>query len=111
MAKIERTRGDTYAIEYTVRRKSDLSAIDITGFSFLLTVDISSTPVDDSNNLFQIAGVITDAVNGVVEFRYTLVEADQEPGKYYFDVQLTDASGKIRTLEKDDYIIKQDITK
>ncbi len=105
-----RRRGDTFADQFTLKDVSG-SPIDITGFSFLMTVDPSPTPPDAMSNLFQLAGTITDAANGVVEFAPTVMQADQTPSTYFYDIQQTDAGSAIRTIVVGDYIIEQDITK
>jgi len=38
-------------------------------------------------------------------------QADQVPGVYYFDVQMIDGAGRIRTIALDKYTYTQDITK
>jgi hypothetical protein len=105
---IERKRGDTYPIEITVL--SDGVALDITGASFLLTVDPAKEPTDATNNLCQLTGVITDAPTGAVSFTPTANQMDAV-GKYFFDIQMTDASGAIRTIDAGKFVLKQDITK
>jgi len=106
-----RKRGDTWPFQITIT-DTDGVAIDITGDTFLLTVDPSPTPPDATNNLFQLAGVITDAPNGVVEFTLTPSQADQTPATYYYDVQQTEAvSGDIRTILQGEWEVRQDITK
>ena len=110
MTEIIRKRGDTYANEFIIKDSAG-TVIDITGYSFTLTVDPQKNPTDDSNNLFQLAGNITDGPNGAVEFAPSAVQADQEPGTYYYDLQMTDLSGAIRTVALDKYKFVQDITK
>lgn len=105
-----RRRGDTFADEFTLA-DSNGAAIDITGFSFLLTVDPSEAPADAMDNLFQLSGVITDGPNGVVEFAPTAMQADQTPGTYFYDIQQTNGGGVIRTIIRGEYVIEQDITK
>ncbi len=115
-----RKRGDSFADEFTIREpQTEAQAlagtpgtpIDITGFSFLLTVDIDPDPTDASNNLFQLTGSITDATGGVVDFSPSAVESDQTPDVYFYDIQQTDGGGKIRTIATGQYEITQDVTK
>ena len=106
-----RKRGDTFPFQLTIKDEDGV-AIDITGDTFLLTVDPSPAPTDAVNNLFQLAGVITDAPNGVVEFTPGAVEADQDPSVYFYDVQQTEAiTGDIRTILYGQWEVVQDITK
>ncbi len=110
MAAITRKRGDTYADEITVT--SDTGAvINITSYTFLMTLDPSKAPIDASSKLYQVAGVILDAPNGRVEFAPTALQADQTPGTYYYDIQMIDGAGRIRTIALDKYTYTQDITK
>lgn len=105
-----RARGDTTGDVFEVKDK-DEAALDITGYSFLLTVNTSKTPTDITNQRYSLTGNITDAVSGVVEFAPDAVEADQAPGTYYYDIQMTDLGGKISTKVKGKYKYIQDITK
>ena len=103
------TRGDTPVIPVEVKDGSSAS-YDITGGTFVLTVDPSKTPADDSANVFSVAGVISDGPGGKVTFQPTAVQTDQPPGQYFYDIQM-DLSGSIRTILKGQFIIEQDISK
>ncbi len=105
-----RVRGDTYS--FTIKITSNGSTpIDISTFSYLLTVDPSEEPADNLNNLFQLVGTITDGPGGIVSWDITAGEADQTPGIYFYDIQQTDGSGKITTILKGRWEVVQDITK
>ena len=107
-----RRRGDSFADEFVLfTDAAKTTPLDITGFSFLLTVDPEESPSDATNNLFTVTGTITDAVNGKVEFAPTAVQTDVTPQTYFYDIQMTDGGGKIRTIVVGDYDITQDITK
>ena len=108
-ANIFITRGDTPVIPVEVKDGSSAS-YDITGGTFVLTVDPSQTPEDDSANVFSVAGVISDGPGGKVSFQPTAVQTDQDPGQYFYDIQMT-LSGTIRTILKGFFTIEQDITK
>lgn len=107
---IIRYRGDTVADEFTIKDANGV-VVNITGFSFIMSVNSLRAPPDISTQLFTTPGVLTNPTAGVVEFRPTVLQATQAPGKYYFDVQMTDAGGKIQTLAVGTYTFKQDITK
>jgi len=47
----------------------------------------------------------------VVEFAWDAVGADQPPGGYYYDIEMTDASSKVQTLTVGRYTFVQDISK
>ncbi|HEU4895120.1 MAG TPA: hypothetical protein VFT85_04725 [Acidimicrobiia bacterium] len=104
------SRGDTVPWTFTVLNSAG-NPVDITGYTFLLTVDPSDEPGDALNNLFQLSGTLTDPTNGVVQFAMSAVQADQVPGIYYWDLQMTDTAGFIRTIAKGEFEFTQDITK
>jgi len=110
MTDITRYRGDTYGDEIIVTNNAG-SPLDITGYVFTLTVDPNRYPTDNTTKLFQLDGIITDAVNGVVEFAPTSVQADQTPGTYWYDIQMVDTATKKRTIASGKYKFVQDITK
>ncbi len=107
-----RKRGDSFPDEFILfTDAAKTTPLDITGFSFILTVDPEEAPADASNNLFAVTGTITDGPNGKVEFAPTAVQADVTIQTYFYDIQMTDGGGKIRTIVVGDYDITQDITK
>ena len=110
MTDITRKRGDTYANAWVVTSETTGAVIDITDYDFLLTVDPEKAPVADTNNLLQIVGVIADGPNGLVEFAPSLEQSDNL-GSYFYDVQMIDADGAIRTIDAGKYKFVQDITK
>lgn len=106
---IERKRGDTRRIVYAIK-DVDKNAIDITLWTaFLLTVDPQKKPVDDTNNLYQVAGVLEGAgINGRVGFSppgTTVV------GSYFYDCQALDGNGEKVTFAEGKYKLTMDITK
>jgi len=48
---------------------------------------------------------------GTVEFAPSALQADQVPGVYFYDIQLIDGAGRIRTIALDKYVVQQDISK
>lgn len=105
-----RKRGDTYADEFILKSKRTKQPIDITGFSFKLTVNTKAAPTASDPPEFQIDGTITDGPNGKVEFAPTDADVDRV-GKFYYDIQMVDAAGRKRTLVSGRYVLTQDITK
>lgn len=109
------SRGDSPVIPVVVREAGTNGAlgsiVDITGYAFTLTVDPSSDPGTSANNLFSIAGVITDAANGRVEFQPTPVQTDHSPDQYSYDIQMVTTTPSVRTILSGTFEIKQDITK
>jgi hypothetical protein len=110
MTEITRRRGDTYADEFTIKSKATGQPLDITGYTFTLTVDPSKAPVSATTNLYQINGVIVEALAGRVEFAPTAIQADQL-GSFFYDVQMVDGAGRKRTVVLDKYKYEQDISK
>lgn len=114
-ACIARKRGDTAPDKIFVKDPDDPTLpLDITGFSYILTVNTEQDPdpaAPIGTELVTIAGTITDAPNGVVEFLWTPANADQVVDDYFYDIQQTDTSGKILTIAKNEYKFQQDITK
>ena len=111
MVEITRKRGDTYADELTIISAKTKQPIDITGYTFTMTLDPERAPADATNNLYSLAGVIVDAVAGRVEFAPTALQSDQPPKGYYYDVQMIDGVGRKRTIALDKYKYIQDISK
>jgi len=108
MGDIARYRNDTYPIYATVLRE-DGSVMPIDGNVFVLTVNETANPINVTNQVFQSDGVIVgDGSTGRVMFP---VPGTTEPGKFFFDIQMTDVQGYRRTIEKGRYRLFQDITK
>lgn len=107
MTDVARRRGDTYPIIINVTQ--DGEPLDVTGATFLLTVDPDPDPVDDLNNVFQLTGSVVDGPNGVVRFDVTATEMDNV-GSFYYDVQMT-LGGIITTVAYAKISWTQDITK
>lgn len=110
MTTITRFRGDTVPDRVTVKDSTG-TVIDISGYTFLLTVNSNKEPTSSAGQLMQITGVVTDGTHGLVEFSPTSDQANQAPGKYFYDIQMTTDTGKIQTIVCGTYVFKQDITK
>lgn len=108
--QINRVRGDTYADQGVVNSKRDGLPVDLSGCTLTMTLNSVRNPVDNSTEIYQLDGIMIDAVNGVVGFAPNSQQADIV-GLFYYDVQLVDVSGIVRTLVKDVYVYEEDITK
>lgn len=108
--KITRKRGDTYADEFLVKSKATGLPINITGYTFVMTLDSNSAPTSSASNLYQLTGTILDAAAGRVEFAPSALQADRL-GSFFYDVQMIDGATRKRTIEHDAYIYTQDISK
>ena len=102
-------RGDSSAKGFIIQDSAGV-AIDITGFTFKLTVNSEKDPSDATNEKFSIVGAITDAPNGKVAFSPTVTDTDITPDTYFYDIEQT-AGGAISTLIIGKALIIQDITK
>jgi hypothetical protein len=110
MTDITRKRGDTYADEFVLKSKVTGQPINLTGYTFLLTVDPNKEPTSAATNAYQLTGTILDAVGGRVEFAPTAMQADRV-GAFFYDVQMVDGAGRKRTVVSGKYKYEQDITK
>jgi hypothetical protein len=106
--QIERTRGDTYADRFLVKVKGIVA--NLTGCVVTMTVNSERNPTDTTTQAYQLIGVVDDPSSGYVDFIPSAANVDRI-GVYYFDIQLVDSNGVIRTLVKDAYNFTQDITK
>lgn len=108
---IVRFRGDT-APDKFILVDEDGAAVDISaGYSFLFTLNRSENPTDETDQLYQLTGAVTDGPAGFYEFRPTASNTNLAPGFYWYDVQVTDPTGYIKTVEKEPMEVTQDITK
>lgn len=110
MTAISRFRGDTIADVFFIKDAAG-AVVNITGYTFKLTLNPSKTPTDALLQIYQLTGTIADGPGGKVTFAPSALQADQVPNKYYYDVQMIDTSGFITTIALDSYTYKQDITK
>jgi hypothetical protein len=115
---IARKRGDTAPDKIFVTDPEDPAQgpLDITGFSFRMTVNTEQDPEPVGPpiigvELVSIAGTITNPTGGEVEFPWSAGEADQVPEDYFYDIQQTDTTGRILTIAKERYQFQQDVTK
>lgn len=111
------SRGDTMAWQ-RIHKDEDGVVIDITGFSFKLTIDENQDPIDDSTNIFVATAVVPVGTDGAMVFQFTVANwtaftavFPDLPATGFYDVEQTDASGGIRTIRKGPFVVKQDITK
>jgi hypothetical protein len=102
-------RADNDPKGFTIKDSAG-AAIDITGFSFSMTVNSEKNPTINPPE-FTVAGVLDDPTNGKVSFSPLTTETDIAPGTYWYDIQQTDTASKVKTLVKGKLLIIQDITK
>ena len=84
----------TAPLEWTLYK--DGVALDITGSTITLSVDDLAEPATPSvTNQFTLAGVLTDAANGVVQFTMTTLQAALVAGDYFYDIKFVEAGGEV----------------
>ena len=110
MQHLKRTRGDTKRLLFQLLSDTTGEPVGITGYTFLLTVDPTSAPTDNTANVFQLTGVIDSPASGTFHFTPTAGDVDLL-GPYYYDVQATDANSELETVSKGRITFSQDITK
>lgn len=104
-------RGDSPIVPIKITDSAGV-IIDITGYSFVLTVDPSPVPANDTNNLFQVAiSALVDGTSGIVQVPLSSANTDQTPNFYFYDFQVVTTALSKRTLLSGTFEIKQDITK
>lgn len=102
-------RGDSPVIPIVITDNAG-AAIDVTGGTFILTVDPSDEPTDASGNIFSVVGILSDPTNGRVTFQPTIANTAVTPSGYFYDVEMT-LNGSVRTILKGAFEIQQDISK
>jgi hypothetical protein len=110
LTTIVRYRGDTVPDSFSLQNP-DGTPLDLVGSTFKMTVNRTKDPLNITQQLYELIGVIVDAPGGMVWFIPSQAQSDQLPGRYFYDVQRIDVSGLIHTIRKGTYKYKQDITK
>lgn len=111
MPAITRKRGDTYPIVVSLKVKATGQPLPVAGCTFILSVDSVQEPQNADTNMLQLVGNIVDADAAKVSFPVTSNQADQPPGRYWYEIQITDPSLRIRSLPTQPFIVVQDLTK
>lgn len=104
---LQRKRGDTYPIKWTVTEGG--KTLPIAGYTFTLSVSTQKEP-DTADYEFQLDGIITDAAAGKVVFYPTETDVDRV-GDFYYDIEVVDDSGYTHTPKEGKIKFTQDITK
>jgi len=116
-------RGDTKAIRIKVEvldtnaSPNLLVPLDITGYTFIMTVNSNEDPISASpvpGQLLSMGGIIGSPTNaGIVDFFPSLAESNALPApeELYYDIQMIDLGGIIRTIGKGIFTTIMDITK
>ena len=102
--RIERFVGNTKRIRRQVVDGSG-TAIDVTGHTFVLTVNRENDPVDTDEQLFQITATLETPASGLIYFIISPTNAAHSPSTYFYDILWTDNLGETQTLEKGEYVV------
>lgn len=106
---ITRCRGDDYDLVLVVKN-SKAKPVNIFGWTDItMTVDPSSAPADNTTKVSTMTGVLT--TNGLDGSLSIAIDPAIPVGNYFYDLQITQADGKKRTIARGKYIVEQDITK
>lgn len=109
---LDRRRGDTKAFQFTI--DEDGADLDITGHTFLMTVNVDVDPTDPpvTPDEWQLtASLVAPNTDGKFKFQPSAPNMDLEPGVFFYDIQMTDPGGEITTVIAGTLTITQDITK
>lgn len=102
--RIERHQGNSKRIRRQVVDSAG-AAVNVTGNTFVLTVNSDNNPTDLLTQMFQVTATLENALTGLIYFLITGPNAATAVGNYYYDIQWTDANGETETLEKGEYVI------
>jgi len=103
-------RGDSTPMTFQMQDENSVD-IDITGRSYLMSVNTEENPVAPTTNTFQLTGALgAGPPTALVTFTPTVVNTDITPGEYYYDIQETNGAA-LRTVVKGVFEVQQDITK
>ena len=84
------------------------TAAPLTGYTARMTVKRNQVD-DDDDAIFQATGSTPDAT-GIITFAITKDNTLQQPGTYYYDIQLI-SGNDIKTVVKDEFVITWDVTR
>lgn len=109
---LTRYRGDTLPDQFSVT-SDGTTLVNLTGYTARMTLNAVKDPSPTDTPLYTLTGAFLsgDATLGVFTFEPSEVQANQTPGKYYYDVELTTPAGSIVTIAKGSYTYRQDISK
>lgn len=113
MVDLEVYKGDSKDINLTIQDSSG-TAIDITGYSFYMTVKSNATDSDDDAVIDKEVTSHTDASSGETTISLSTTDTNQtvssSTNKYVYDVRMKDTSGKVTTLLSGNFKVLQNIT-
>ena len=106
---IEHDQGSTFQWDITVYNTDGVTLLDLSGYTVRsqLRKNFSDTNPAEAFNI-----TYPDAVNGIVRLSLTATEtAALAKGRYFYDVELEDGTGKVVKLYKGNFMIYAEATK
>lgn len=103
--------GNTKSFGFTLKDSAGV-AIDITSYTFAMTLNSEEFPINADNEKFAMVGSIVDAATGKFKFTPSQPNADSyEAGNtWFFDVEVTDAGGDVGTFAIGTVAMRQGVT-
>ena len=108
---LNRTRGADHPFRFQLFKADEITVEPVTGFTFLMTADPNDEPTDNSNNHWQLTGIVDDGPNGKFSFNPSVSQMDLTIDTHFYDVQMIDGGSFKRTPIRGKLIIEHDITK
>ena len=109
MSDLSIYRGDDATITLTVKDSSG-SVVDITGFTFWITVKVNASDSDENASIQKTVTNHTDPTNGETQIILDNNDTAINIGSYIYDIQMKDGNEKITTLTKGAFRILRDVT-
>lgn len=108
-------RGDSRLISVNIFQSDGITPFDLTGCEVWFTVNSNSnnTADNDTSAAFQVkTSTFTNPTSGNAQLQITnTMTQDVNPGTYYYDVQVKDASGNITSLGQNQFLVIADVTR
>lgn len=100
IADLEVYKGDSK--DYVITVKEDGSAVDITGYTFYMTVKENATDTDANAKIDKTVTTHSDPTNGETTISLSTSDTNQTVSsatqKYVYDIRMKDTSDKVTTL-------------
>jgi len=104
---IFRTRADTRRIIFHLVSKDSPKGISLAGWSSpSLIVDPNEFPLDNTANVANLIGTVTDVTNGRISF---IPLGDIPAGNYFYNARAFDGDGGRFTFARGKFIVTEDI--